>query len=152
MNLNSKTIISTALILLCGICADGHAKSKKKTKNKNKNKHTEAQVTVQPSKPKIETPITEVQAKEVVVESPKVKIETPITEVQTKEVVVESPKANIEQPADIEEVVVITYDPVHAEKIVEEVKQEVVVDNLCEFEEFHEHIAENTDETQESNI
>lgn len=127
MNLNAKTIISTTLILLCGICADGHAKSKKH-KDKNKNKHTETQVKSEPIQPKIQQPITQIKAKEVVVETPKAKIEQPVVE---------------------EEVVVITYDPVHEEKIEQEVKQEVAVDSLCESEELHEHIAENTEELHE---
>lgn len=124
MNLNAKTIISATLILLCGICADGHAKSKK---HKSKNKHTETQVKSEPIQPKIQQPIAEVKAKEVVIETPKaVKVEQPVIE---------------------EEVVVITYTPVHEEKIEQE---EVAVDSLCESEELHEHIAENTDETHES--
>lgn len=138
MNLNSKTIISTFLILLCGICVDGHAKSKKH-KDKNKNKHTETYVKPTAVKPKIQEPITQVKVKEVVIETPKVKIE---------------------QPVPVEEVVVITYQPNHEEKIgkeVEEVKQEeisqeIVVDNMCESEALEEHIAENSAESLESNI
>ncbi len=36
MKFNSKTILSLALLLVCGICADGHAKSHKHSKESHK--------------------------------------------------------------------------------------------------------------------
>ena len=36
MNFNIKATLSIALLILCGICTDGHAKSHKKSKDKHK--------------------------------------------------------------------------------------------------------------------
>ena len=71
MNFNTKTILSIALLFLCGICADGHAKSHKKSKGSHKNKHKETSHKATPIETKSQGQITTEKVKE----QPKAKTE-----------------------------------------------------------------------------
>lgn len=141
MNFNSKAILTALMILVCGFCADGHAKSKK-----SKKKHYDTPIYVEPAQKVEQTPVKKQEpAKEVVVITP------PATQKQepAKEVVEITPPAKIEVTptpvAIVEEKVetVVVAEP-------EVVAAPVIADHECE--ELHEHVAEHAEINEDAEL
>lgn len=126
MNFNSKAILTTLMILVCGFCADGHAKSKKSKKHKQ----YDTPVYVEPAQKVEQAPVQNQEpAKEVVVITPPAKIETPAA------------------PAIVEEKIAPEVVVVEQEVVVEPevIAEPVVADSHSEVEELHEHVAEHAE-------